>query len=115
MGERVSMDRKRREKLKKAGWKIGDTQEFLNLSDEEMAYIDLKILLAQALLAKRKSLKLSQETFAEILHSSQSRIAKMEAGDPTVSLDLLIKSLLTVGTTNRQLANVISAPLKKAA
>jgi hypothetical protein len=32
----------------------------------------------------------------------------MEAGDPSVSLDLLIKSLLALGTTKRDLAGMIS-------
>jgi hypothetical protein len=42
------------------------------------------------------------------LKSSQSRVAKMEAGDPTVSLDLLVKSILALGASNRELAAIIA-------
>jgi len=102
------MDKKKQQALKKAGWKIGTTQDFLDLSNEEMAYIEIRVSLAQALLAKRKALHLSQKSFAQRVHSSQSRVAKMEAGDPSVSLDLLIRSLFTIGTTKKQLAGFIA-------
>ena len=39
--------------------------------------------------------------------SSQSRIAKIESGDPSVSLDLIIRALLTSGATRQELAQVI--------
>jgi transcriptional regulator with XRE-family HTH domain len=42
------------------------------------------------------------------LQSSQSRIAKMEAGDPSVSLDLLIRSLISLGATERELSRIIT-------
>ncbi|MBN4077490.1 helix-turn-helix transcriptional regulator [Sulfobacillus acidophilus] len=107
------MDKKKQKALKKAGWKIGTTQDFLDLSKEEMQYIDLRLSLAQALVSKRKALHLSQKSFAQKVHSSQSRVAKMEAGDASVSLDLLIRSLFTVGTTKKQLASFIAGPQKK--
>jgi transcriptional regulator with XRE-family HTH domain len=50
---------------------------------------------------------MTQVALAESLKSSQSRVAKMEAGDTTVSLDLLIKSLLALGASNRDLAAII--------
>lgn len=33
------MDAKKREKLESAGWKVGDIDEFLGLSDEEMKIV----------------------------------------------------------------------------
>jgi len=45
---------------------------------------------------------------AKLIKSSQSRLAKMEGGDPSVSLDLLIRSLLALGASNRDLARAIS-------
>jgi hypothetical protein len=39
-----------------------------------------------------------------MLKSSQSRVAKMECGDPTVSLDLLVKSLLAIGVSKESIA-----------
>jgi predicted metal-binding transcription factor (methanogenesis marker protein 9) len=91
------MDKTKRKHLESAGWKIGTVKEFLDLSSEESAYIELKLQLAKNLQKRRIEKRLTQIEVARILKSSQSRVAKMEAGDPTVSVDLLIRSLLTLG------------------
>jgi len=98
-------DKKRR--LESKGWKVGTVQEFLRLSDEESAYIELKMRLAEGLRERRQRNRLSQAELAKMLKSSQSRIAKMEAGDPSVSLDLLIRSLLALGISDRELSRII--------
>ncbi len=103
------MREEKRRRLEARGWKIGTTQEFLRLSDEEAAYIDLKVRLATGLRERRQRRSLTQADLAKRLQSSQSRIAKMEAGDPSVSLDLLIRSLLILGTSRRELSRIISA------
>jgi predicted XRE-type DNA-binding protein len=103
------MDKNKKKRLKKAGWRVGSTSEFLQLSVEEQAFIELKVALAEYLKQCRQSRKLTQVQLAEFLHSSQSRVAKMEAGDPTVSIDLLLRSLLVLGTSPRQLAKVIGS------
>ena len=100
----------KRRKLESRGWRVGNAKEFLNLSDEESAYIDLRMKLAQGLRARRSSKGLSQTELAKAIRSSQSRVAKMEAGDPTVSLDLLVKSLLKLGASNREVAQIIAQP-----
>jgi transcriptional regulator with XRE-family HTH domain len=87
---------------------VGDAKEFLGLSDEEAAYIELRLKLAEGLKSRRQSKGVTQLELAHTLSSSQSRVAKMEAGDPTVSLDLLVKSLLALGTSRRQLASIIA-------
>ena len=99
-------DKKRR--LEAKGWKVGSAKEFLRLSDEESAYIDLKMRLADGLRDRRQRNRLSQVQLARMLRSSQSRIAKMESGDPSVSLDLLIRSLLALGISGRELSRIIS-------
>ena len=101
-------DAKRR-RLEAKGWKFGSAQEFLRLSAEEAAYIDLKTRLAIGLRERRRRRSLTQADLAHRLQSSQSRIAKMEAGDPSVSLDLLVRSLLILGTSRRELSRIISA------
>ena len=98
----------KRKRLEAKGWRIGDASEFLSLSSEESAYIELRIKLAQGLKARRNSKGLTQSDLAKAIRSSQSRVAKMEAGDPTVSLDLLVKSLLRLGASNRELAQIIA-------
>ena len=102
------MQQSKRRRVTAKGWKVGDAKEFLALSDEETAYIELRLKLAEGLKAARKNHGVTQVQLAQTMKSSQSRVAKMEAGDPTVSLDLLVKSLLALGTSNRQLAAIIA-------
>ena len=101
-------DEKRR-RLEARGWKVGSAREFLGLTDEEAAYIDLKLRLATGLRQRRQHRRVTQSELAGLLRSSQSRVAKMEAGDPSVSLDLLIRSLLALGTSSLELSRIISA------
>jgi DNA-binding XRE family transcriptional regulator len=102
------MRESKRKHLQAKGWKVGTTKQFLQLSDDEDAYIELRLKLAEGLKARRVGQGLTQVQLAKAVRSSQSRVAKMEAGDPTVSLDLLVRSLLALGTTNRELAQIIA-------
>ncbi len=102
------MDSKKRERLESQGWKVGSTEEFLGLTADESAYIDLRLKLSDAVRRLRKERRLTQMQLAERLQSSQSRIAKAEAADESVSLDLLIRTLLALGASDRDLAEVIA-------
>ncbi len=102
------MRAEKRRSLEAKGWKVGSAKDFLGLTDQEAAYIELRVKLAQGLKAKRNSRGLSQTELAKVVRSSQSRVAKMEAGDPTVSLDLLVRSLLALGASNREVGQIIS-------
>jgi len=103
----MTVSKAKQAKLERKGWKFGSADEFLRLSTEELAYIELKLALSDALKSKRVSEKLTQAELARIMKSSQSRVAKMEAGDPTVSIDLLIKSLLALGVSKKELGRSI--------
>lgn len=98
----------KRKKLEASGWKIGSADEFLDLSPEEAAYVELKLSLSRSLRQRRSKENLSQVEFAKLVKTSQSRVAKMEAGDPSVSIDLLVKSLLALGASPKDLAKAIS-------
>jgi hypothetical protein len=102
------MREQKRKRLGARGWKVGTAAEFLDLSPEEIAYIDLKLRFAESLRKRRQRRRLTQVDVARLISSSQSRVAKMEAGDPTVSLDLLVRSLLALGASKRELAKIIS-------
>lgn len=108
------MKKAKRARLQAAGWKVGTVQELLGLSDEEMEFIELKLALARSLRSRRERKGLTQAQLAKLIESSQSRVAKMEAGDRSVSLDLLVRSLLAIGTTKRELARIIAAPRRAA-
>jgi len=86
----------------------GTVAEFLGLSAEESAYIEMKLALSEKLRERRQRKKLTQAELAKAIESSQSRVAKMEAGDPTVSIDLLVKSLLALGVSKKELGRTIS-------
>ena len=98
----------KKRKLEAKRWKVGNADEFLGLSPKESAYIELKLKLAESVRKKRVGLNLTQHGMAKLVHSSQSRVAKMEAGDPSVSIDLMIRSLIALGISNRDLARIIS-------
>jgi ribosome-binding protein aMBF1 (putative translation factor) len=102
------MHKQKKTRLAAKGWKVGSVKEFLSLSDEDSAYIELKIRLAVGLRRRRQEKGLSQLDLAAKLQSSQSRVAKMEAGDPSVSLDLLIRSLISLGASERELSHIIT-------
>ncbi|HXV82148.1 MAG TPA: helix-turn-helix domain-containing protein [Candidatus Binatia bacterium] len=106
----MTMRKQKKKRLESKGWKIGTVKEFLGLSSEESAYIELKIKLAAGLKQRRQQKGLSQLDLAAKLQSSQSRVAKMEAGDPSVSLNLLIRSLISLGATERELSQIITTP-----
>ena len=97
------MNAAKKKKLEAAGFTIGDTQEFLGLSDEEMAYIEIKRSLSQYLRERRKAQKLTQTEAAKMLKTSQSRLAKMEHAEKTVSIDLLVRANLAMSVTAREL------------
>ena len=103
------MQQAKQKKLRDAGWRVSDAAEFLELSKDEKDFIEMKLALSEALRMKRRQKRISQVKLAALIGSSQSRVAKMEAADASVSLDLLVKSLLALGTTRKELAKTLAA------
>ncbi len=101
------MDKRKERRLEAAGWQVGSAAEFLGLSAAEAALVELKLRLSGALRTRRRARGVSQQALAKRLGSSQSRVAKMEAADPTVSLDLLLRGLLVLGATPRDVAKAL--------
>ena len=104
----MTVNKTKQLRLEKKGWRFGSADELLGLAEDEIAYIELKLALSDTVKAKRVSKKLTQTELALKMNSSQSRVAKMEAGDPTVSIDLMIKSLLALGVSKKELGRSIS-------
>ena len=101
------MRKSKRARLEAAGWAVGSVKEFLGLSEADAVLIEMKLALSRSLRERRQQRGLSQMEFAKRLQSSQSRVAKMEAGDPSVSMDLLVSSLLLLGASSTDLAKTI--------
>lgn len=97
----------KRDKLDRAGWTVGSAAEFLALNQEEAAFVEMKVALSQSLRQWRNRQQLTQGELARRLNSSQSRVAKMEAADPTVSVDLLLRSLLKLGAKRKDIARAM--------
>jgi ribosome-binding protein aMBF1 (putative translation factor) len=105
----MKMRSAKKKRLESKGWKVGSAKDFLGLSSEEEAYIEIKLRLAEGLRDQRLRRQMTQSDLARKLKSSQSRVAKMEAGENSVSLDLLVRSLLALGASSKNLIRLISS------
>jgi DNA-binding XRE family transcriptional regulator len=105
----MTMRAVKRRKLHQRGWAVGDAGDLLELTAEERALVDLRLRLASGLKVQRALRRLTQGELAKAVKSSQSRVAKMEAGDPSVSIDLLLRSLIALGASRTDLARIITA------
>jgi hypothetical protein len=103
------MPEQTRKRFESKGRRIGSAGEFLDLSPEKETYVEPRLRLSEGLKKRREGRDLNQTELAKLVLSSQSRVAKMEAGDHTVSLDLLIRSLLALGVSRKDLAHIISS------
>jgi predicted XRE-type DNA-binding protein len=101
------MDTIKRQKIEAAGGRVVTVAEFLELTPEEEAIVEIRLALSKSVKKMRQQEQLSQQKLAENINSSQSRVAKMEAADRSVSIDLLIKSLLALGATREDIATAI--------
>lgn len=111
-----TMDERRIRALEVAGWRVGTTEEFLGLTEEEVTFIEMKLALAEGLRELRIRASMTQAEVAKLIASSQSRVAKMEAADPTVSMDLLVRTLLRLGANAENVARLFAkTPRQKAA
>ena len=102
-------------RLRAAGWHAGTPREFLKMTDQEAALVDLKLALTDALRQTRIKRKLSQTDLAQRIKSSQSRVAKIEAGDASVSLDLIVRALFAVGATKQEVHRALASKMLVAA
>ena len=103
------MHESKKRRLEKKGWRVGGAPEFLGLSQDESAYVELKLRLSRAVKNTRQRKGLTQGDVARVLQSSQSRVAKMESGDPSISVDLLIRALFAMGSTRRELGRTVGS------
>ncbi len=109
------MDKRRIRVLEAAGWRVGTTEGFLGLTEEEIAFIEMKLALAEGLRDLRLRASLTQAEVAKLIGSSQSRVAKMEAADSSVSMDLLVRTLLQLGADAEGVANLFARPPRQKA
>lgn len=112
-GKRLNTSRRTR--LRAAGWKVGNAAELLGLSRDEAALVEMKFRLGAALRRYRLRREISQQALAARVGSSQSRIAKLEAGASGITLDLLVRALFATGASPQDIAREIGSSRKPAA
>jgi predicted XRE-type DNA-binding protein len=103
------MDKAKRERLEAAGFRIGDAEEFLGLTEEERRLVELRLAVSRTVRRLREQEGVTQKQLAAKLKSSQSRVAKIEAGSADVSLDLLFRALFATGGSLQDLAAAAQA------
>ncbi|REL37965.1 XRE family transcriptional regulator [Rhodohalobacter sp. SW132] len=108
------MDKKKRKILEEKGYRVGSASDFLELTPEEETYIDIRLDISKLVKTQRAKKGWTQEQLAQAIGSSQSRIAKLEGGDQGISLDLMIKALLRLGTTKKQMGKLFEGEMKPA-
>ena len=99
--------------LEAAGWKVGSASEFLELSDAEEMLVNMKLALAANVRTMRQEKKMTQQELAKRIGSSQSRIAKMEVADRSVSLELFIRSLAALGASRSRIGEIVGTRVLK--
>jgi hypothetical protein len=87
----------KREAMEAAGWASGDAGDFLGLTDEERRLVELRLAVSRAVRRRRVDANLTQQQVAAKIRSSQSRVAKIEAGAADVPLDPMFSGLFAVG------------------
>jgi len=108
------MDKQKRKKLEEKGFRVGSAADFLDLTPEEEAYIEIRLEVSTMIKSQRTKRGWTQEQLARAMSSSQSRVAKMEAGDPSTSLDLMIKALLRLGISKQEIGKLLEGTLEPA-
>ena len=101
------MKNTKRARLEAHGWRVGSAADFLEMTPEEAAFVETKLALSRCVRRRRTAQNVSQAVLAKRLKSSQSRVAKMEAADATVSIDLLVRALFALGAKPRDVAIAI--------
>src|SRR5262249_270219 len=94
-------------RLVRDGWRVGSAAEFLDLTPEEAAFVETKLALSRSVRERRNAQNVSQSVLAKRLQSSQSRVAKIEAADATVSIDLVLRALFALGAKPKDVATAI--------
>lgn len=106
------MESKKRKQLEEKGFRVGSAADFLDLTPEEETYIDIRLDISNLVKSERAKREWTQEQLADAIGSSQSRIAKLEGGDPGISIDLMIKALLQLGTSKKQIGKLLEGEVE---
>ena len=105
------MENTKQRRLEQAGWRVGGAADFLGLTPEDAALMEIRAGLSQALKHRRQA-RMTQAELAARLGLSQLRVARAERGARSISIDLLIRALLATGAGPKDVAQAIAASAK---
>ena len=101
------MEKRRRDRLRKDGWENSAVSEVLSVSPDEEALVEARIALTRRIRQVREARGLTQIQVAKLIGSSQSRVAKMEAADRSVSIDMMMRTLFRLGQSPKQVGRAL--------
>lgn len=99
---------KQSKRRKDDGWKTGTVAEFLEMTPEEEALMEMMLALSRGVRHYRNAEGINQTELAERMGSSQSRVALVERGDKSVSMQLTLRALLALGCSRAQIADLVA-------
>jgi len=102
------MDSKTRAMLEAKGWRVGSAREFLGASVAQENFVNTRLNLRRAMIEARKAHGLTQEKLADAMGTTQSRVAQIENGDPSTSVDLMLRALYVMGLSRRDVADAVA-------
>ncbi len=88
------MDVIKQQMLEADGWRVGDADDFLELSPEDSLLVEMKLALSRRL-KEYQSLPIPQNELASRV--SLSQLQGMENGDSSVSFEFLLRTMLATG------------------
>ena len=92
-------------------WVETDVEELLDLSAQDLVIVEFRAALAGALQQARGRQRLTREKAAKVIGTSQAQVARMEAGQSSITIDRLIKALTALGVPRPTILKALnSAP-----
>ena len=98
------MTKEKIKKLESMGFKVTTTRDWLQLSVEDEKVVEMRVALAAELEKMRKEAGLTQAQLAKKLGTRQSGVARMINNPDTVTIDNLIKAMVSMGASDSRIA-----------
>lgn len=100
------MDAERKKKLEAAGWKFGDYADFLGMTPEEKAVVEIRLAATREMERLRAENPISQEELARRMGTKQPNVSKLFKNPGKATLDTLFRALLALGSTPKKIASL---------
>ena len=103
------MDALTKKLMQEAGFESGSVGELLGLSEAQETLVEIKVRLTQLLREERRARGWSQNRLAQAMGKKQQVVARTEMAHRSVTLDLLLRALLTIGVKMSRIARELEA------